>query len=66
MPKEIKCEQLADDLILVNGTQIRKDMNDRWVAKGHLTPMEAKFFNEYRETLERLKGVRNIQITYII
>lgn len=65
MATEIRCTRLEDDLIMVNGKIVRKDMNDNWIAKEEMSVEEAKFFNEFKDTAERLKG-RNITATYTL
>lgn len=38
------------DQFLVNGKHVRQDMDDNWIAKPELNPIEEKFFGEYLKT----------------
>lgn len=65
MAIQIRCTRLDDGLIMVNGKEVRKDMNENWIAKEEMSVEEAKFFNEFRDTAERLRG-RNLTATYTL
>ena len=53
MAVEINCSRIDDDLILVNGKKVQRNMDGMWITQDHMNVMEAKFFNEFLETLER-------------
>jgi len=63
MVVEIKYSQLEDGLILVNNKEVRQDMNGNWIGK-HLTMIEAKFFNEFMNTVKRCKTLDTLKVTY--
>jgi hypothetical protein len=63
MATEIKCEQTADDLILINGKEVRKDMNGNWIGRT-LDMKEAKFFNVFLYTIRQISKGRFIEATY--
>lgn len=63
MATEIKCEQTADDLILVNGKEVRKDMNGNWIGRT-LDLREAKFFSVFLYTVRQIAKGKHIEATY--
>lgn len=53
--RSIRCEKLSDDSILVNGKLVYRDMDGNWHGSG-LDVSEAKYFNIFLQTSERLSG----------
>jgi len=66
MAVKIKCTQIEDNIILVNGKEVRKDMDGIWITKERFSMIEAKFFGEFRETLKRCKSAQYLTATYTI
>ncbi len=66
MAVEINCTQIEDNIILVNGKEVRKDMDGTWIAKDRFSMIEAKFFGEFRETLKRCRSAQYLTATYKI
>lgn len=64
MAVDIRCTQIADGLVLVNGKEVIKDMDGVWICQEQLSMIEAKFFGEFRETLERCNRGKWLQATY--
>lgn len=52
MAVTIKCENIDDGLIHVNGKEVRQDMNGNWIGQT-LENNEAKYFNIFLHTLIR-------------
>jgi hypothetical protein len=59
----IKCEQKDDNLIIVNGKEVRKDMNGNWVGKT-LDIKEAKFFNVFLNTINNIGSGKLLEASY--
>ena len=51
----ITIERLDDSAILVNGKEVRKDMNGNWVAKG-MNMTEAEACNFFITAMDRTNG----------
>ncbi len=66
MAVEIKCTQIEDQIVLVNGKAVVKDMEGAWKSEDQLSMIEAKFFREFIETLERCNNARPLQATYLV
>lgn len=66
MALEINCTQIEDNLILVNGKKIKKDIDGVWVTEDHFNVLEAKFFNEFLATLERCDYRKPTQAVYTV
>lgn len=60
---EIKCEQKEENLILVNGKEVRKDMDGNWIGKT-LDLKEAKFFNVFLHTVQSISNCKLMEATY--
>lgn len=63
MTTTIRCEQIEDDLILINGKEVREDMNGNWIGKS-LDLQEAKFFNIFLSTIKRINTSKHISAEY--
>lgn len=65
MSKTVKCIQHESNLITINGKQVTKDMADNWIGAS-LDMEEAKFFNVFLYTIQKLRTGRNITATYTV
>ena len=55
MATYIRCLNIENrNQILVNGKTVRKDMDGTWTADQELSLAEAKAFNAFRETIEKV------------
>lgn len=59
----IKCEQIEDGLIHVNGKEVRQDMEGNWIGKT-LDIKETRYFNLFLQTLKRMGGGKLQSATY--
>lgn len=66
MAVEIKCTHTDDDVIHVNGKEIRKDVDGTWITREPMNVIEAKFFNEFLETLGRCESKKPRQAIYTV
>jgi len=66
MAVEIKITQIEDQTVLVNGKRVVKDMDSSWKSEEELSMIEAKFFREFIETLERCNNAKPLQATYLV
>ncbi len=54
MAVQVEITAVDQELIHVNGKELRKDMNGNWIAKEELTSMELRFFREFLGSLMRV------------
>lgn len=66
MAVEIRCTEKDDNLILVNGKEVIKDMDGDWKTKPNqqLSMIEAKFCGEFLGTLQRAKSGSKLRAIY--
>lgn len=68
MPVQVRCTEKADDLILVNGKEVRRDIDGDWKhdPKTPLTMIEAKFCGEFLGTLQRCRNGKKFRAVYTV
>lgn len=50
--KTIECERIDQDAILINGKEVRKDMDGNWIGR-QLNVQEVKYFNIFLQALRK-------------
>lgn len=63
MALTIKCEQVEERLIKVNGKEVRQDMDGNWRTRAKMLNAESHFFNEFLKTTETT-GKKYLKVTY--
>ena len=65
-PVEIRCTRIEYGIILVNGKEVRKDMDGRWITKECLNEIEVMFFGAFLSTLESCGNKKPHQAIYTV
>jgi hypothetical protein len=57
----ITIEIKEDDLILVNGKEVRRDMDGKWGTMEEMEASETKAFHNFRKCLERCPKIHRAE-----